>query len=417
MAVARNAKRAFFPLDEELGLIAGDLTPKGHENLVQLGARMPFEQSCKVYDALLGMRVSTSTVRRCTERAGRAYEEIQEEEVKMLQKGTGEVSECPGEIQVSADGAMVPLLHGVWAEVKTVIVGEIERQENKKGERVVRTKNVSYFSRKADAERFSDLAIVELHRRKVETASQVVAIMDGAEWEQGFIDYHCPQATRILDFAHAAQHLSAIGEAVYGENIEMKSAWLNEQLHQLKEEGAVPVLEKLQKVKENNPNSEEITKNIAYLEKRKEQMRYAEFQQRGWPIGSGAVESANKIVVEARLKGAGMRWQADNVNPMLCLRNIICSDRWDTAWQKIENKICMQLKQKRTERQTQRAKQEHLSQMENGSPKEPKPSAHGITQDKQYPVHDPLPTTPKKNPWRNFKHGKAQFQPSHSPKN
>jgi hypothetical protein len=417
MAVARNAKRAFSPLDEELGLIAGDLTPKGHENLVQLGARMPFEQSCKVYEALLGMGVSTSTARRCTERAGRAYEEIQEEEMKRLQSGMAEVSECQAEIQVSADGAMVPLLQGVWAEVKTVVVGEIERSENPKGERVVRTKNISYFSRKADAERFSDLAIVELHRRKVETASQVVAIMDGAEWEQGFIDYHCPKATRILDFAHAAQHVNAVGEAIYGENTEMKSAWLNAQLYQLKQEGAVPVLAQLQKVKEHNPNSEEITKNIAYLEKRKEQMRYAEFQKQGWPIGSGAVESANKIVVESRLKGAGMRWQADNVNPMLCLRNVICSNRWDEAWIQIENKICMQSKQKRVARRTQQAKEEQLCQVESGNPNEPKPTAPVITQDKQSPSHDELPTTPKKNPWRNFKHGKAQFQPSHSPKN
>jgi len=44
------------------------------------------------------------------------------------------------------------------------------------------------------------------------------------------------------------------------------------------------------------------------------------------------VESANKVVVEARLKGAGMRWQDQNVNPMLVLRNAVCNRRWQETW-------------------------------------------------------------------------------------
>ncbi|HEY6409025.1 MAG TPA: hypothetical protein VIY29_16310 [Ktedonobacteraceae bacterium] len=52
----------------------------------------------------------------------------------------------------------------------------------------------------------------------------------------------------------------------------------------------------------------------------------------GWPMGSGSVESANKLVVEARLKGAGMRWGRHNVNPMLVLRNAVCKRRWQETW-------------------------------------------------------------------------------------
>jgi hypothetical protein len=53
-------------------------------------------------------------------------------------------------------------------------------------------------------------------------------------------------------------------------------------------------------------------------------MQYPTFQTQGWPIGSGSVESVNKLVVEARLKGAGMHWSRPQVNPMLALRNIVC---------------------------------------------------------------------------------------------
>ena len=62
-------------------------------------------------------------------------------------------------------------------------------------------------------------------------------------------------------------------------------------------------------------------------------MHYPAYQQQSWPIGSGMVESANKVVVQARLKGAGMHWEPTHVNPMLCLRAAACSERWDEGWQ------------------------------------------------------------------------------------
>src|SRR5947209_1051176 len=62
-------------------------------------------------------------------------------------------------------------------------------------------------------------------------------------------------------------------------------------------------------------------------------MQYPLFQQQGWPIGSGSVESANTCVVQKRLKGPGMHWERRNVNPMLALRTGVCNDRWDETMQ------------------------------------------------------------------------------------
>ncbi len=62
-------------------------------------------------------------------------------------------------------------------------------------------------------------------------------------------------------------------------------------------------------------------------------MQYPAYQEAGWPIGSGSVESANKLVVEARLKGVGMRWARQNVNPVLVLRNAVCNREWKQTWQ------------------------------------------------------------------------------------
>src|SRR5581483_7700214 len=66
--------------------------------------------------------------------------------------------------------------------------------------------------------------------------------------------------------------------------------------------------------------------------KRDAMMQYPNFRQQGWPIGSAMVESANKLVVEARLKGAGMRWQRKNVNSLLALRNAVWNERWSEMW-------------------------------------------------------------------------------------
>lgn len=72
---------------------------------------------------------------------------------------------------------------------------------------------------------------------------------------------------------------------------------------------------------------------LCYFGKRLSQMQYPPFLAQGWPIGSGMVESANKRVMQARLKRAGMHWEADNVNPMLALRDALCNHRWEEAWQ------------------------------------------------------------------------------------
>src|SRR5512135_2031410 len=72
---------------------------------------------------------------------------------------------------------------------------------------------------------------------------------------------------------------------------------------------------------------------LTYLQKREAHMQYPTYQEAGWPIGSGSVESANKLVVEARLKGAGMRWERHNVDPMLVLRNAVCNREWKQTWE------------------------------------------------------------------------------------
>src|SRR5512135_3681856 len=164
---------------------------------------MPFAWAARMLDHLLGVQVSEETVRRLTEQAGAGVVAVQTVQAKAPLQEEPQGKTEPARLAISADGACVPLLHGEWAEVRTLAIGEVEERCTADGEQEIHIGQLSYFSRLADAETFADLAEVEMRRRKVIQAEQVCAVTDGADWLQGFIDLHRSDAVRILDFPHA----------------------------------------------------------------------------------------------------------------------------------------------------------------------------------------------------------------------
>jgi hypothetical protein len=134
------------------------------------------------------------------------------------------------------------------------------------------------------------------------------------------------------------------------------------------------------------------------------------------------VESANKLVVEDRLKGSGMHWARDHVNPMLALRNIVANDRWDEGWAAIEAAL---------RQETWRARQ--ARQRKHREPQETMASPQGVDADDearhvpQAPgpaimspapppaIRDAPPATTRRpaadHPWRHSPVGKARYRP------
>ncbi len=134
MGSAPNVDRGFFPLDEELELLPGKLTPREHERLVRLAGWIPsFERAAELFEDFLGIEVGKVTGQRATEAAGAAYEQIQNEEVEFLERQMPPACTSAEKMQISADGAMVPLLHGVWAEVRTLVIGEVQPRRGREG--------------------------------------------------------------------------------------------------------------------------------------------------------------------------------------------------------------------------------------------------------------------------------------------
>ena len=95
---------------------------------------------------------------------------------------------------------------------------------------------------------------------------------------------------------------------------------------------------------------------LDYLDARVAHMQYPAYQAQGWPIASGAVESSHWTVVASRLQGAGMHWGSTHVDPMLALRNVICSGYWELAWPQIEHYLRQQAQRVRFARRAQRRK-------------------------------------------------------------
>ena len=327
---APRVGQVFFPLDEELGLLPGKLAPRQYEHLVHLACFMPFEKVVQMMEELVSVQIHEETVRRLTERAGSWMEAAQTAEVQADTEPKSE-EELPLQRCVfSADGAMISLVHKQWVETRTVAIGEPQEKRNTQGEREIHVGSLSYFSCLADASTFTDLATVEMRRRKVAQAKEVCAVMDGADWLQAFTERHRPDAVRILDFPHAGEHATKLLEALEKTGRCFPPGMLERCLHVLKHRGPRSLLRMADRLECDQQGNV----HVDYLRKREDLMQYPVFRHNGWPLGSGMVESANKNVVEARLKGTGMHWQRTQVNPLLALRMAVCNDRWREMWHK-----------------------------------------------------------------------------------
>jgi len=173
----------------------------------------------------------------------------------------------------------------------------------------------------------------------------LVAIADGAEENWRYFDRSTyKDAVKITDFGHACEHLRAGVVALAGKKSIAGRAEYEKLKVILKEQddGAEEVIKQLTsmerklKGKKNKKRRELLHAELLYFENQKDRMRYAEYQRRGLPIGSGVIEASCKTLATQRMKRSGMSWR-DGKQPILTIRSLQQSDRWERAWKLISN--------------------------------------------------------------------------------
>jgi hypothetical protein len=348
-----------------------------------LGAEVPYARATALFRHFTGSTPSRATVRRTTVATADAVQQV----TAARAAPPGPVPLLP--MQMSVDGSMLAIIGEGWREARVASLGVVSPAP--RAPEAVRTTQVSYVAALCDAQTFQQAALPEVLHRGLDQAPRVAAVSDGATWIQDFVDYHCPQAVRILDFAHAADYLAAAAQASCGSGTEATSEWFAAQRHELRYGDPDRVLAALGVL----PASEERDTARRYLGERRAMIAYATFSEAGWPIGSGSVESAHKHVLQARMKGPGMRWGLPTAQTMIALRVVLANDRWDELWPQLGPH----------QRQARRARSANRRRTRRPlAPRLPPPAPPDLP-----PARPPAPTRPKlvqhgkptaDHPWR-----------------
>jgi hypothetical protein len=182
-------------------------------------------------------------------------------------------------------------------------------------------------------EKFKHLLKMYLYKTNAIDASQLIFIADGAPWIWNAIDeiikemdIDSSKIYKVLDFYHAAEHLWAVIDSLSNMNQHQKKRLFKKYRKQLKQ-GKIDSLIEILGVKERK--NQKVHKELRYFHGNEEKCRYKFFVDQNIPIGSGAIESAVRRIINLRLKGAGMFWLKHNAEAFLHLRCQLKSNRWN----------------------------------------------------------------------------------------
>ncbi len=335
----------YTPADQVLGVGAGAWMPSLTEATARLGIEVPFETAAEALAEALGVPVPTKDARRATEGIGavaEAEEQAAVDRVKQCKEQPGEETTEP--LVVVVDGCMVHV-GKAWHEMKVGVcapLGPAYEEDPDTGQMRLALGQQQFCTRQEDAEPFSYrwyalLVAMGLGGRQVR---RVIVLGDGAEWiwrrAEAFLGVAGGEVIEIVDRWHARQHLWHVAHAVFGEGSAEAAAWAEPMAKALLDEGVRPVLHAIRTLQPRTEAAQEVVRlALEYFSDHAPRMRYPEFARAGWPVGSGMVESACKLVVAARQKGAGMRWRGIGCQSVATLRAVHRSGPSDRFWQRL----------------------------------------------------------------------------------
>ena len=318
-AIAREGVRA-----KSYAEAANNITEKYHvkistkqvENITNYVGAVVWKDQCNKAEAskkLIGKKIDNRKRRR---RANDIlYIEIDGAHVHIRDKEDGDISK---------DG---------WTECKNVIAfhsSDIHfwEKRNSDGEMNHRINARDCTGYIGGVEEFVYHLLVLAYQNDCEHVSNVVFICDGALWIKDIIEKYFPYATYILDLYHAKEHAGNFAKTVKPESNESKA--YADLLCSLIEEGKTKELLDILKPYENKKMADGINL-YTYVKNHQSGMKYPEYRRKGYFVGSGAIESANRYLMQNRMKLPGMRWNLITAQGMLSLKAKEESGKWNTV--------------------------------------------------------------------------------------
>lgn len=317
-----------YPLDEKLGLAEEQEQGSLREKLALVAVLTPYHQAPQVCQTLLGSERHAGSLRRVALR-----------EAQRLTTSTHRQTLPPRErdrIYLQVDGQMCPTREPRqsaddqgYREAKAVLafsqadVAEVSKERHEILHKILQAKIT-------DSETFHEIFTTVYQQARGALAAEVIVLADGARWIWTMVEDLVPQAIQILDFSHAKQYLWEAGKQIYGEGSAFVRPWVKEQETLLLEDKVAQVIAHLERFLDLSPALAPI---VHYFQQNIGRMRYGTYRQRGYFIGSGAIESAGKQLTAARIKGAGMRWNVTDLNALLTLRCVFLEQSWQTYWE------------------------------------------------------------------------------------
>ena len=321
-----------------------------------LGCVASYPLAAELAGPLFGVTVNAMTIWRAVQRLGEAAAQHTEALGTYHadpRSPAPEATDAPDAVIVAVDGCTLgmqvratrrrrtseggpppplpPVTEGHFREVKTgVLLHPAARVESSPGRHTLVRRVLVTCLGDADAL----FTRVWAHLREagwVGSQTVVVVIGDGSEW----IWHRATLFVRrceILDFWHAMEYAWAYARLQFGEGARRAEHWTRRVAHDLKAGHVQAVIARLHTLQPNSPESREaLATLIRYYTTHAARMQYDEYQRLGYGIGSGAVESAHKQVVHARLRQAGMRWSEVGARRLLALRLLLLNGDWARA--------------------------------------------------------------------------------------
>lgn len=335
------------PLDARLGIGPGALSPGLARVVCRVGIEAGFGTASELIEETLRVNVATEAVRRVTEGIGAVAEAEQQAAITQAQAGHPAPSDAgetaPSALVVEVDGVHVHA-GGDWHEMKVGLVaplGPSTRTVKETGRIALTLGRQSACAGFETAALFWYRVYVAACQRGLGAPelALVVVLGDGADWiwryARQFLGRRGIEVVEIVDVFHAWGHLWTVANAVFGAGTARASAWAEPLKGRLLDSGPAPILAALADLAPEATTdhaASEVRKAVGYFTDHATRMDYPRFVARQLPIGSGAIESACKTLIQAREKQAGMRWSRDGAQTVASLRALHRSGRWGPFW-------------------------------------------------------------------------------------